>query len=45
MKETVIFFFVLTLLALGVTGVFSIILSARGLWTRRSLARNNGANK
>ncbi len=27
------FFFVWTLIALGVTGVFSVILSARGLWS------------
>ena len=30
------FFFVWTLLALGVTAVFSVILSARGLWSLRS---------
>lgn len=30
------FFFVWTLLALGVTSVFSVILSARGLWSLRS---------
>jgi len=29
------FFFVWTLLALGVTAVFSVILSARGLWNLR----------
>ncbi|MDQ3908528.1 MAG: hypothetical protein M3268_09310 [Acidobacteriota bacterium] len=29
------FFFVWTLLALGVTGLFSVILSARGLWSLR----------
>jgi len=29
------FFFVWTLFALGVTGVFSVILSARGLWSLR----------
>ena len=29
------FFFVWTLLALGVTAVFSLILSARGLWSLR----------
>jgi len=29
------FFFVWTLLALGVTAVFSVILSARGLWSLR----------
>jgi hypothetical protein len=27
------FFFVWTLIALGVTGLFSVILSARGLWS------------
>lgn len=30
------FFFIWTLFALGVTGVFSFILSARGLWSLRS---------
>jgi hypothetical protein len=30
------FFFVWTLLALGVTAVFSVILSARGLWSLRA---------
>jgi hypothetical protein len=29
------FFFIWTLLALGVTGLFSVILSARGLWSLR----------
>jgi hypothetical protein len=29
------FFFVWTLLALGVTGLFTVILSARGLWSLR----------
>jgi hypothetical protein len=29
------YFFVWTLLALGVTGLFSLILSARGLWSRQ----------
>ncbi|HEX8354131.1 MAG TPA: hypothetical protein VF611_14585 [Pyrinomonadaceae bacterium] len=29
------FFFVWTLIALGVTGLFSVILSARGLWSLR----------
>jgi hypothetical protein len=34
------FFFIWTLLALGVTGLFSVILSARGLWSlRRSQPR------
>ncbi len=27
------FFFVWTLIAIGVTGLFSVILSARGLWS------------
>lgn len=31
-KSSGAFFFVWTLLALGVTGLFSVILSARGLW-------------
>ena len=30
------FFFVWTLIALGVTGLFSVILSAQGLWSLRS---------
>jgi hypothetical protein len=30
------FFFVWTLFALGVTGIFSLILSVRGLWSLRS---------
>jgi hypothetical protein len=30
------FFFVWTLIALGVTALFSVILSARGLWSRRT---------
>jgi mannitol-specific phosphotransferase system IIBC component len=34
-KSNGAFFFVLTLLLLGVTGVFSAILSARGLWRLR----------
>ena len=35
------FFFILTLLALGVTGVFSVILSIHGLWSlRRARSRN-----
>jgi len=29
------YFFVWTLLALGVTGLFSLVLSARGLWSRQ----------
>ena len=29
------FFFVWTLIAIGVTGLFSVILSARGLWSLR----------
>ena len=39
------FFFVWTLIAIGVTGLFSVILSARGLWSlpwRRS--RSNDSN-
>ena len=37
------FFFVWTLIALGVTGLFSVILSARGLWSlRRGRPRNSG---
>ena len=36
------FFFVWTLIALGVTGLFSVILSARGLW---SLQWGRGASK
>ena len=38
-KSNGAFFFIWTLLALGVTGLFSVILSARGLWeqlTRRT---------
>lgn len=30
------FFFVWTLIAVGITGTFSVILAARALWTRRS---------
>ena len=30
------FFFIWTLLALGTTGSFAVILSARGLWSQRS---------
>src|SRR4029079_9858561 len=38
------FFFVWTLLALGVTSVFSLILSARGLWSlRRGQPRSSNA--
>ena len=37
------FFFVWTLIAIGVTGLFSAVLSARGLWSlRRSIARVQG---
>jgi hypothetical protein len=36
------FFFVWTLIALGVTAIFSLILSARGLW---SLQRGRGVSK
>jgi hypothetical protein len=32
-KSSGAFFFVWTLIALGVTALFSVILSARGLWT------------
>jgi hypothetical protein len=32
-KSNGAFFFIWTLLALGVTGLFSVILSARGLWS------------
>jgi hypothetical protein len=40
------FFFVWTLVAIGVTGLFSIILSARGLWNlRRGKSRqSNNSN-
>jgi len=31
-----VFFFVWTLIAIGVTGLFSAILAARGLWSLRS---------
>jgi len=34
-KSSGAFFFVWTLLALGVTALFSVILSVRGLWTRQ----------
>jgi hypothetical protein len=33
------FFFIWTLLALGVTALFSVILSARGLWEHRHAAQ------
>jgi hypothetical protein len=36
MKSGGAFFFVWTLLAIGTTAVFSVILSARGLWSLRS---------
>jgi hypothetical protein len=37
------FFFVWILIAIGVTGLFSAVLSARGLWSlRRSIARVQG---
>jgi hypothetical protein len=36
------FFFVWTLIAIGVTGLFSVILAARGLW---SLPWRRGASK
>lgn len=35
-KSAGAFFFVWTLMALGVTGMFSLILSVRGLWSLRS---------
>jgi hypothetical protein len=39
-KSSGAFFFVWTLIALGVTALFSVILSARGLWTlQRGQAR------
>jgi hypothetical protein len=39
-KSNGAFFFVWTLIALGVTTLFSVILSARGLWSlRRSQSR------
>jgi hypothetical protein len=38
-KTSGAFFFVWTLLALGVTGPFSVILSVRGLWSLRSAFR------
>jgi len=38
-----IFFWVWTLLALGVTATFSLILSARGLWILHSLRKRRGA--
>lgn len=41
-----IFFWVWTLLALGVTSIFSLILSARGLWSlKRSQSRQAGTSK
>jgi len=41
------FFFVWTLIAIGVTGLFSVVLSARGLWSlRRGRTRSsNGAGE
>jgi hypothetical protein len=33
------FFFVWTLIALSVTALFSVILSARGLWNQRARSR------
>ena len=35
-KSSGAFFFIWTLIALGVTALFSVILSVRGLWSRRS---------
>jgi hypothetical protein len=42
-KTSGAFFFVWTLLALGVTGPFSVILSVRGLWSLRSGQRREAA--
>jgi hypothetical protein len=42
-KTSGAFFFVWTLLALGVTGPFSVILSVRGLWSLRSVRRREAA--
>jgi hypothetical protein len=42
-KSSGAFFFVWTLIALGVTGLFSVILSARGLWTRQWAQPGNSA--
>jgi hypothetical protein len=36
------FFYAWTLLALGVTAIFSVILSARGLWTLQRMKRAQG---
>src|SRR6202041_3863260 len=48
-KSSGAFFFIWTLLALGGTGVFSVILSARGLWEhlprRTEVQRGNSAEK
>jgi len=38
------FFFIWTLIALGVTSLFSVILSARGLWEHRSRRTDQGAS-
>ena len=43
-KSSGAFFFVWTLIAIGVTGLFSVILSARGLWSlRRSQSQSPNA--
>ena len=39
------FFFVWTLIAIGVTGLFSVILSARGLWSPQWGSKTAGASK
>ncbi len=39
------FFFVWTLIALGVTGLFSVVLSVRGLWNPRWGSSMAGANQ
>ena len=41
-----VFFWVWTLIALGVTAIFSVILSARGLWSlQRGQSRSRAANR
>ena len=39
------FFFVWTLLALGVTGLFGVVLSARGLWSLRRASPGSSTTK
>jgi len=39
------FFFVWTLFAIGVTGLFSVILATRGLWGMRRAAARKGGNE